>query len=360
MKISARNLFSAAPLALALMCAHAALLPAGALAYDKRLSQGDSPYFIKTKIRHFFSSGYAKVRDAALTPAAGLSNSNARAYTGKTLVFRDIDAPLNIISAEIQPLRGVSAELEYGSSRLSGGTFSETSWLDAPDNTLVMNNGDTWVSPEHREYAEDRADLAGNTRLYAINFYYRIYKSPLKNISHDLDLAHSLELAAGYSRYIDRVSVFYGEHVLATDVLSPTPPKGPFRDLDSSREMSWAGWRGGFREQARISRNFSMEGKFLFGPSMEYRAEGWWNLRADLANPGYRETATGQLLEFSAAVCWKTRYNLQVEGGYMSWMYRAASGTRRLFYYGGSGSAEKLDEIKTTRKGWFLGLSWRY
>jgi hypothetical protein len=360
MNTSDRNFFRAAQLALALICAHAALLPGPAVAYDRRPGESDSPYLIKTRIRHFYSSGYAKIRDAAQTPAGGLSNSNARVYMGKTLVFTDIDTPLNLISAEIQPLSGVSAELEYGNNDLSGGTFSETSWLDAPDNTIVMNNGAVWANPEHREYAEDRAELSGTTRLYALNLYYRIYKSPLKSISHDLDLAHHIELAAGYSWYRDSLSVFYGEHALSTNVFVPTPPRGTFRGLASACEMSWEGWRGGFREQARISQYFSMEGKFFFGPTMEYRGEGWWNLRTDLANPSYRETAKGQLVEFSAAISWKTRYNFQVDGGYIGWMYHAVSGTRRLFYPGGSSSTEKLDEIKTTRKGWFLGLTWRY
>jgi hypothetical protein len=307
-----------------------------------------------------FGSGYAQIRDTTLTPPEMWSSRSASVYAGTTLVFRDMDTSLNLISVEIQPLSGLSVEFEGGDNRFSGGTFSETAWLDAPRNTLHLLNSVIWVSPEHQEYAETRADLDGSTRLYSLNAYFRIYKSPPRVFGREAEPAHRLDLSAGYNWYRDDIRIFNGDNTLSTSFFIPTPPRGAFPNLDSTYKMTWSGWRVGVREQARIYGTFSMEGKFYFGPVMSYRGEGWWNLRTDLSNPGYSETATGHMVEFSASAAWKFLKDLQLEGGYLGWLYNAVSGSRRVLYANGTGSTVKLDAIKTARKGWYLGLAWKY
>ena len=274
------------------------------------------------------------------------------------MVYRDMSGTMDMLSAEMQPLDGLSAELEFGRGGSPGGNFSESSWIHAPGDTLLMLNGERWVSPEHRDYAEDRAGLSGTSRVLALNLYYRVYRTrggprePYAGLTHDLDLA------AGYSWYRDEMKMFHGEHALSTEVYIQTPPKGPYQGLDSSSEMKWEGWRGGFRERAGISRALSVEGRMMLGPTMAYRGESRWNLRPDV--PAWIETARGHLVEFSAVLSWSAWRRLEIECGYMGWMYRSVSGTRRLIYSDGTSSSEKLEDIRTKRKGWVLGLAWKF
>jgi hypothetical protein len=251
-------------------------------------------------------------------------------------------------------------ELEGADNRFTGGDSYESSWLHAPGQTLSLQDGVTWNKPDHRDYAETRSDLQGGTRLYSLNFYARLYRTSLKAISHDNEPAHSLDFLAGYHWYSDSVRLSEGDNTLSSAFFEPTPPRGPFSRLDTTAEMTWKGWRGGFRERSVISRLFSMEAKLAFGPKMAYRGEGTRNLSTDPANVSYLDTANGQLVEFSISGTWKVKSNFQVEGGYMGWNYGTRSGKRDIVYSNGTSSRVKLDEIRTGRKGWFLGLVWKY
>ena len=73
-----------------------------------------------------------------------------------------------------------------------------------------------------------------------------------------------------------------------------------------------------------------------------------------------RHNARGIAMEIAASVAWKFWKQFQLEGGYLAWVYSAASGTETFYYADGSEWEGKLNKVKATRKGLFLGLSWKY
>lgn len=274
--------------------------------------------------------------------------------------FQSYDAPLYLYSAEIQPLRGFSFEFETGDNRFSGGKYYEHDWLHATNKTLYLLNGVTWDSPQHRDYAKKTAETSGTARQYSAAAYLNIYKTDGLAQDEIYELAHSLDFFAGYSWHETKIRLFNGYKIMSTDFFLPTAPVGPMTGLDSRATMRWHGLRLGFREQANLGKNFFAEGKFAFGPYMKYKGTNYWNLDTTLQNPGIRSSATGNLVEFSLSASYKFWRQFKLEGGWVAWSYKAASGKQTYYYTNSSTWEGKLNKVKATRKGVFFGLSWKY
>lgn len=354
------NLRSGACLALAaaLLCAFAP--PARARYYYSWEKKPEKTFFIKTKARRWQTATSGQVRSSIVTPESWWTPPTDNISMGGTDDFKVMDAPLYLFSAEVQPVRGFSLEFETGDNRFSGGKFFAHNWLHATNRTLYLYNGAVWESPQHRDYAKGRAETGGTARQYSAAAYLNIYKTDSLAQDEEYELAHSVDLFLGYSWYETKVRIFNGYNILSTDVFMPTAPVGPVAGLDSRASMLWYGWRFGFREQANLGKNFFAEGKFAFGPLMKYRGTEYWNLRTDLANPGVRNSATGNLVEFSLSASYKFWKQFEAEAGWMALSYKAASGKETYYYTDGSTWEGKLNKVKATRKGVFFGLSWKY
>lgn len=344
---------------LAFQLALASLLAEPAAAYYHE-APAETQFLIKTRVRYWFAATSAQTRAAAVTPASWWTPTSDNIYIGRTDDFKRLDTSFPLFSAEVQPTEGLSVEFETGDNRYSSGQYMQHEWLQATNQTLYLYNGVVWNSPQHRDYAASRARLNGSARQYSGNLYLRIYKSRLRHIEDDYELNHTVDLFVGYSWYENRAHIFDGYQSLHTDFFLPTPPTGPIAGLDSSSRMTWYGWRAGFREQARISDTFSAEGKASLGPRLKFTGADFLNLRSDLADPGLRRSAHGLLLELSASASWKFWKQFELEGGYLLWKYSAASGEETYYYADGTTWEGKLNKVLATRKGLFLGLTWKY
>jgi len=318
------------------------------------------PFLIKTRVRYWWAASSAKTRAYVLTPPTLWTPPTDNIAMGRTDDFRRMDTSFPLYSAEIEPVYGLSAEFEIGDSSFRNGSSAQHSWLNSDNRILYLHDDVVWITPNHQDYSLATAKLTGSSKQYSANLYMRLYKSRPKHAEEMDEFNHSIDLFVGYSWYETKTSLTNGYQALSTGFFVPTPPTGPFGGMNSTAKMSWYGWRAGLREQATLSDKFSAEGKVSFGPGVRFTGEDFWNLRADLMDPGLRQTAHGLLTEFSTTVSWNVWEQLDLEGGYMVWAYQASSGSETAYYIDGTTQDMTLDRVRGVRKGFFLALSWKY
>lgn len=344
--------------AASLLCSFAE--PAAARHYYSWERRPQKTHTIRARVRRWQTATSAQVRSWMFTPSSWWTNGASNISIGSTNDFKVMDAPLYLFSLEAQPVRGLSFSFETGDNKFSGGNYFEHDWLHAPDYTLTLLNSVVWNNPQHRDYAKKQMETSGSARQYSGAAYVNIYKTDGLAQDGFYEMAHSLDIFLGYTYYETRVKLFNGNKILSTDFFLPTAPVGPMTGLDSRSRMAWYGWTGGFREQARLGKDFSAEARFAFGPTMKYRGETYWNLDTSLANPGIRSAATGHLAEFDISVSWKFWKKFELDGGWMVSAYNAASGSETYYYANGTTGKGSLNRVKATRKGLYFGLSWKY
>jgi len=352
------DFYACLALAAAFLCASPP--PAGARYYYSWEKKPPKTFFIKTKIRRWQTATSAQTRSTMLTPSSWWVPPLDNVSMGSTSDYKRMDAALYLFSAEVQPVRGLFLEFETGDNRFSDGKYFTHNWLHANNAILYLYNNAVWNSPQHRDYAKESAETSGTARQYSAAAYVNVYKTDALAQDGEFEVAHSLDIFAGYSWYETKVRLFNGYTVMSTDVFAPTPPVGPVNGLDSRTRMIWYGWRAGFREKADLGKGFSAEGTFAFGPRMKFRQTDYLNLRTDLASPGVQSSATGQLVEFTLSASYKFWKQFEFEGGWMSWLYTSTSGRETFYYADGATLEGKLNRVKATRKGAFFGVSWKY
>lgn len=321
----------------------------------------EKPFILKTRVRYWFSTASGQVQASQLTPASWWVPADANIAIGRTDDFKRMDTSFPLFSAELQPVSGLSLEFETGDSSYTNGEFMQHQWLDAKNRIITFSyDGTVWTDPDHRDYAASKAKVDGRTRQYTGNLYLRVYKSRLKHIDDEYELNHTVDLFVGYSWYENRMHLANGYKSLSTQFFLPTPPVGPLVGLNSTSRMTWAGWRAGFREQARISENFSAEGKASFGPRLRFTGEDYWNLETSLADPGVKRSAYGMGLELEGSASWRFWKQFELEGGYLVWKYSTTSGRETYYYADGTSWQGKLNKVLSSRKGFFLALTWKF
>lgn len=350
------------PLTLALLAASLPLLPSQAEArrYYSWERKPKKEFWARARVRRWQTATSAQIRSWMFTPSSWWSPPDDKISIGSTNDFKEMDAPLYLFSAEVQPVRGLSFGFETGDNRFSRGKYFEHDWLHAPHRTVFLLNGVTWDNPSHRDYAKKRMETSGTARQYAGAAYLTIYRNDGLGQDGFWEMAHTLDIFVGYSFYETKARLFNGYKIMSTDFFLPTAPVGPMDGLNSRYRMAWYGWTGGFRERADLGKDFTAEARFAFGPTMKYRGEAFWNLESSLARPGVRNAATGHLAEFDITVSYKFWKNFRLDGGYMAASYGAGSGTETVYYANGTKIEGKLDKIKATRRGLHFGFSWQY
>ncbi|MBU2573046.1 MAG: hypothetical protein KKH28_03085 [Elusimicrobia bacterium] len=347
-------------ISLAFLGAISAMFPCSARGYYQ--NPQDEAFIIKTEVRDWYTYGSIKYRIATQISPPGAK----KVLLGDTLDYRNMDSALPLFSAEVRPLKGVAVDFQIGDSRFSNGKVYIHNWLDGPRSVLIFYNETVWTSPDYRDYAKTRAKINGTTRLYSADAYFRVYKTAARALRDKYDLQHTLELFTGYSWYEDRIRITDGYTLLSVDIFDPDifgpPPSiGPIAGLNSVYNMTWQGWRAGFREQTRLSSIWTINAKFAFGPTMSYRGQGFWNLGAYYSDSfSFRHTVTGQVLELSAFAEWSFWKRFQLKAGYLGWFYRITSGTQKTYYANGTQSEAQIMDLNAARKGFFLALSWKF
>jgi len=166
----------------------------------------------------------------------------------------------------------------------------------------------------------------------------------------------------GYSYNVQKLSITDGVQTLT----SPgSPPLGPIVGLDSHYDTEWYGPLAGIAlrytrfDAQGPSFNIWLEGQYHW---VEYRAEGIWNLRTDLAqSPSFKDRAKGSGWDISWG--WKYHFSahssLTAELEYSRWQ-ADRNGIATIYSSDGTTVASRFNEVEWTKKQIKLGYLYKF
>lgn len=136
-------------------------------------------------------------------------------------------------------------------------------------------------------------------------------------------------------------------------------PLGPFPGLDSRYETVWDGPFAGFKVAAEWPEHcVALRVKYI---SADYEGEGYWNLRANLAqNPSFLHKADGDGIDLSANYNWRfyDGFELFLDAAYQSWS--AEDGVDITFASSGAELVTGLNEVNWKSQSYMVGLAYRW
>jgi hypothetical protein len=162
----------------------------------------------------------------------------------------------------------------------------------------------------------------------------------------------------GYSYNAQNLALNDGAQVIATPGF--TPSIGSINGLDSSYDASWLGPWLGIDLSAEITKRLSLLGTFEYHWA-NYGAEGYWNLRNDLAHPkSFEQDADGKgyLIAVSAEYLLAGSWSLNMSLSYQKWS--TDPGHDRLDYANGSVAETRLNEVNWDSYAFMLGVVYRF
>jgi outer membrane protease len=162
----------------------------------------------------------------------------------------------------------------------------------------------------------------------------------------------------GYSYNAQNLALNDGAQVIATRGL--TPPIGSIYGLDSSYNASWLGPWLGIDLSAEITKKLTLFGTFEYHWA-NYRAEGNWNLRNDLADQkSFKQDADGKgyLIAVSAEYLFAESWSLNMSLSYQKWS--TDPGHDHLYYANGSVAETRLNEVNWDSCVFILGVVYRF
>ena len=142
-----------------------------------------------------------------------------------------------------------------------------------------------------------------------------------------------------------RLHLFLTEGVQVLETPGQTPPLGPIEGMASTYEASWTGLFAGLNLLHRPGRRSEVFGAVRLH-WLEYRADGDWNLRKDLAHPvSFDHDASG--FGFDADIGWRWTiaelFDLSVRMSYRDWS--AENGTDTTYFRTGRETDLRLNEV---------------
>jgi len=162
----------------------------------------------------------------------------------------------------------------------------------------------------------------------------------------------------GYSYNSQDLKLKDGFQVIATPGV--TPPVGPIQGLDSAYDASWVGpWLG-------IDLSFAVSERVTLFGTFEYHwatfdAEGYLNLRSDLAHPtSFDQDADGKgfLVALGAEYFLTGPWSLNMAFTYQQWSTDA--GVDRLYYANGSVAETRLNEVEWNSFSLMVAVVYRF
>lgn len=316
------------------------------------------PEYIKVSVTPWFSSGMGRFQISF-----PLDNSipKSEIATGSTLEFQDKNNLMYLVAAEIRPHRRFSFDFQYGDSNFNAGFCRDHDWIDAANYIITFQpSGNVYETPHQTDLSLSQSSLSGRTTVMSVDGYARLIYNAAARTENDT-IYHNLDLLLGYSWYDDRFRMRNLVQLLSTGDL-PTPPPGPIPGQDSTYNFHWEGFKMGLREELTLPYGFHAAGAFAYSPFVNYRGEGFWNLRNDLRRtpPCFVHIAHGSLYEGRLSVGYSPIRALSADFGYLIMYYNAKSGTDTTYFADGTETQVDLDRVWSERKGWNLTVSLKF
>jgi hypothetical protein len=162
----------------------------------------------------------------------------------------------------------------------------------------------------------------------------------------------------GYSYNAQNLALNDGAQVIATPEV--TPPVGSIRGLDSSYDAYWLGPWLGIDLSVEITKRLSLFGTLEYHWA-NYRAEGNWNLRKDLADQKtFEQNADGKgyLIAVSAEYLLAGSWSLNMSLTYQKWS--TDPGHDHLYYANGLVAETRLNEVNWDSYAFMLGVVYQF
>jgi opacity protein-like surface antigen len=268
------------------------------------------------------------------------------------LDYQKIDSPLVIATAGGNIAPRFAFDVVYGYGSIAGGRGTDT------DRFVPSSGGGL-------EFSQSTNSLDGDVRLWGINFYYNTRRfadreaGPWGFVLGFLHYADNLKL----TNAVQTVSVPFDGTIF--------PLLGPFpgnQVLNSTYDFSWNLLKAGVIHQAELAKGFSYSGSFSVFPYVDYKGEGYWNLRAGtnpsdfrLQSPNFiQKSKKGYGYEATLGLGYAISENVELSAGYRLMYLYASDGTDTVYFADGSAVQSNLDWVTVTRHGAYADLLFKF
>ena len=127
---------------------------------------------------------------------------------------------------------------------------------------------------------------------------------------------------------------------------------------------TWISWRLGVEGDYRVTRRFSLEGKFAFKPITSLNNDDTHHLRQQAGptlpalqqDPSFNMTGTGIGADVDVGASYLVTPRFSINLGYRFWWNHVSDGKGTVYPVGAAASTFNLDEFQTYRHGMTLGL----
>jgi opacity protein-like surface antigen len=264
------------------------------------------------------------------------------------LSFKKIDSPITIASAGWKMTQLLSLDFVYGYGSISGGKGTDTDRFNA-------NNGASL------EYSRSTNDITGESRLWGGDLYYN-------NKKYTGAQTNPWGFVVGVLHYEDSLRMRNAVQVVSIPFEGMTfPPPGPFASnlvLNQTYDFSWTMMKTGVLRQAELAKGLSYLATLSIYPYVDYRGEGYWNLRAGSGPNDFRTqppnfvqtSTTGYGYDASLGLIYEVSENLELSAGYRYFYLYAENGTDTTYFANGAVYEDSLDWVTVTRQGAYAEL----
>lgn len=268
------------------------------------------------------------------------------------LDYKKIDSPLVITTAGGNVAPQFSFDVAYGYGSISGGRGTDM------DSFIPSSGGGL-------AFSQSTNSLAGDVRLWGINFYYNTKRFADKQ-------AGPWGLVVGYLHYKDSLQMTNAVQTVSVPFDGTIfPLVGPFPSnqvLNSTYDFSWNLLKAGVVSQAELVRGLSYSGTLSVYPYVDYRGEGYWNLRAGtgpsdfrLQSPNFiQKSNKGYGYEASLGLVYDVSENMELSAGYRYFYLYVKNGNDTVYFADGSSLQSILDWVTVTRQGAYAELLFKF
>jgi len=261
--------------------------------------------------------------------------------TGRSrLEWEDLRSDLLVLNAEIAPTRWLRISGAYGSGDLDDGRNTDTDWVSAP----------LFYAYDYK-FSESKADVGGEVELWHADLHIVLssWLDPHK-------FPAEISVFGGYHSYRDELEMRNGLQTVLNETSVALPFPGVF---NSTYDFDWEGLRLGARGIFPLSTRLSLQATGAMMTRVEFRGEGFWNLREDyrpVAPNFVQEADGGSAYDVSLAVTYRPRRHVGLKAGYTWSHWSARDGTDTVYLRDGTTLGTELESVESTRVGYFVGV----
>ncbi len=264
------------------------------------------------------------------------------------LEFKKINSPMTIFTGGSRIESDYSFDLLYGTGSISRGHGVDT-------DRFIPDTGGGY------DFSQSTNDITGDVREWGINFYYN-------NKRYGGTETGPWGMVLGYLHYTDSLNMTNGVQTLPLNFEGITQPAGPFSGLNSTYDFTWDMLKLGVLCQPKLTENLSLSGTLSVYPYVNYRGEGYWNLRAGttpnsfrMQSPNFIQTSTaGYGYDASLGLTYVVEENLELTAGYRYFYLYARNGQDTTYFADGTQYQDRLDWVTVTRHGAYAAVMLKF